>query len=108
MKVVLTGASGLLGRALVSSLRDDGHEVLRLVRRPPAAPDEAEWDPKTGHVEPTALPAADAVINLAGPGLGDRPWTPARKRMLLDLEAAGGAYNTQRYLICGLTLQIGA
>ena len=84
MKVVLTGASGLLGRALVSSLRDDGHEVLRLVRRPPAAPDEAEWDPKTGHVEPTALPAADAVINLAGPGLGDRPWTPARKRMLLD------------------------
>jgi uncharacterized protein len=84
MKVVLTGSSGLLGRALVSSLRDDGHEVVRLVRRPPAAPDEARWDPSTGHVEPAALPGADAVINLAGPGLGDRPWTPARKRMLLD------------------------
>jgi uncharacterized protein (TIGR01777 family) len=84
MKVVLTGASGLLGRALVSSLRDDGDEVVRLVRRPPAAPDEAQWDPTTGHVAPAALPGADAVINLAGPGLGDRPWTPARKRMLLD------------------------
>jgi uncharacterized protein (TIGR01777 family) len=84
MRVVLTGASGLLGRALVSSLRDDGHEVVRLVRRPPAAPDEAQWDPNGGHVEPAALPGADAVINLAGPGLGDRTWTPARKRMLLD------------------------
>jgi uncharacterized protein (TIGR01777 family) len=84
MKVVLTGASGLLGRALVSSLRDDGHAAVRLVRRPPAAPDEAQWDPHSGHVDPAALPGADAVINLAGPGLGDRPWTPARKRMLLD------------------------
>jgi uncharacterized protein (TIGR01777 family) len=84
MKLVLTGASGLLGRALVSALRDDGHEVVRLVRRPPAAPDEARWDPNAGHVEPAALRGADAVINLAGPGLGDRPWTPARKRMLLD------------------------
>jgi uncharacterized protein (TIGR01777 family) len=84
MKVVLTGASGLLGRALVSALRVDGHEVVRLVRRPPAAPDEAQWDPRSGHVDPAALAGADAVINLAGPGLGDRPWTPARKRMLLE------------------------
>lgn len=84
MKVVLTGASGLLGQALVSSLRADEHEVVRLVRRPPAAADEAQWDPDTGHVDPAALTGADAVINLAGPGLGDRPWTPARKRMLLD------------------------
>ena len=84
MKVVLTGASGLLGRALVSSLRDDGHAAIRLVRRPPAAADEAQWDPQSGHVDPAALLGADAVINLAGPGLGDRPWTPARKRMLLD------------------------
>jgi uncharacterized protein len=84
MKVVLTGASGLLGRALVSSLRDDGHDVIRLVRRAAAAPDEARWDPHTGHVDPAALLGSDAVINLAGPGLGDRPWTPARKRMLLD------------------------
>jgi uncharacterized protein (TIGR01777 family) len=84
MKVVLTGASGLLGRALVPALRGDGHEVVRLVRRPTAAPDEAQWDPRGGHVEPAALRDADAVIHLAGPGMGDRPWTPARKRLLLD------------------------
>ena len=62
----------------------DGHEVTRLVRRPAAAPDEAQWDPSGGHVDPAALAGADAVIHLAGPGMGDRPWTPARKRLLLD------------------------
>jgi uncharacterized protein (TIGR01777 family) len=84
MKVVLTGASGILGQALISSLRGDGHDVIRLVRREPAAPDQARWDPRGGDVQPGTLDGADAVINLAGPGLGDRPWTPARRRMLLD------------------------
>jgi uncharacterized protein (TIGR01777 family) len=83
MKVVLTGSSGLLGQALVASLRGDGHEAVRLVRRDPAAADERRWDPSTGHVEPSALLGADAVINLAGPGLGDRPWTPAYRRTVL-------------------------
>jgi uncharacterized protein (TIGR01777 family) len=83
MKVVLTGASGLLGQALVTSLRGDGHEVVRLVRRAPTAADELRWDPATGHVDPAALPGADAVINLAGPGLGDRPWTPGYRRLVL-------------------------
>jgi len=84
MKVVLTGASGLLGQALVSSLRGDGHDVVRLVRRTTTASDEAQWDPQGGYVDPAALAGADAVIHLAGPGMGDRPWTPARKRLLLD------------------------
>jgi uncharacterized protein (TIGR01777 family) len=84
MKIVLTGASGLLGHALVSSLRGDAHEVVRLVRRPPSSADEAQWDPQSGFVEPTAMAGADAVINLAGPGLGDKPWTPARQRKLLE------------------------
>jgi uncharacterized protein len=84
MKVVLTGASGMLGHALISSLCGDGHQVVRLVRRAPAAADEARWDPRAGNVDPAALAGADAVIHLAGPGLGDRPWTPARKRLLLD------------------------
>jgi uncharacterized protein (TIGR01777 family) len=92
MKVVLTGASGLLGRALVSSLRGDEHQVVRLVRRAPAAPDEAQWDPRGGGHTASgadtalsgALSGADAVIHLAGPGMGDRPWTPARKRLLLE------------------------
>jgi hypothetical protein len=84
VRVVLTGASGLLGQSLLPALRTDGHEVVRLVRRSPTAPDEAQWDPRGGHVDPTALRDADAVIHLAAPGMGDRPWTPARKRLLLD------------------------
>ncbi|MGZ4609586.1 MAG: TIGR01777 family oxidoreductase [Actinomycetes bacterium] len=83
MKVVFTGASGLLGQSLVASLRQDGHEVVRLVRRDPSAPDESRWDPSTGYVDPTALAGADAVVNMAGPGLGDRSWTPAYRRTVL-------------------------
>jgi NAD dependent epimerase/dehydratase family enzyme len=54
MKVAITGASGLVGRALVRSLRDDGHAVVRLVRKEPGAADEARWDP-FGAIEAKAL-----------------------------------------------------
>lgn len=83
MRVVLTGSSGLLGGALGASLRGDGHDVVRLVRREPAAHDEFRWDPSSGAVDPAALAGAEAVVNLAGPGLGDRPWTPAYRRTVL-------------------------
>ena len=89
MKVVLTGASGLLGPALVTSLRADGHDVLRLVRREPRASDEARWDPAAGAVDPAALDGAAAVVHLAGVGLGDRPWTPAHKRAVMDSRVQG-------------------
>lgn len=89
MKVVLTGASGLLGPALAASFRTDGHEVVRLVRRTPAAPDEASWDPAGGTVDRRALDAADVVVHLAGVGIGDRPWTPAHKRAVMDSRVQG-------------------
>lgn len=89
MKVVLTGASGLLGTALTASFRDDGHEVVRLVRRPPSSPDEASWDPAAGTVDLAALRGADLVVHLAGAGLGDRPWTPAHKREVMDSRVSG-------------------
>jgi len=89
MKVVLTGASGLLGPALASSFRADGHRVLRLVRHQPSAADEARWDPAVGRVEPGALDGADLVIHLAGAGLGDRPWTPAHRREVMDSRVQG-------------------
>ncbi len=89
MKVVLTGASGLLGPALASSFRSDGHEVLRLVRRPPSAPDQARWDPVGGTVDAGALRGADLVVHLAGAGIGDQPWTPSHRRAVLDSRVDG-------------------
>jgi uncharacterized protein (TIGR01777 family) len=89
MKVVLTGASGLLGPALVASFRADGHEVLRLVRRPPSAPDEARWDPEAGVVDADALDGADLVVHLAGATPGDRLWTQAHARAVMDSRVRG-------------------
>ena len=81
MRVAITGASGLLGSALTTSLRGDGHEVLRLVRRAPQSGDEIRWAPG-GEVDLERLAEADAVVHFAAPGMGDRPWTPGRKEML--------------------------
>jgi uncharacterized protein (TIGR01777 family) len=89
VKAAVTGASGLLGPHLVRSLRGDGHEVLRLVRRAPAADDEVRWDPKSGYVDTDALAGVDAVIHLAGAGMGDRPWTPAYRREVYDSRVTG-------------------
>lgn len=84
MRVVVAGSSGLIGTALVARLRKDGHEVLRLVRRTPHAPDERGWDPPAGRMDSGALDGVDAVVNLCGAGLADRRWSQARKQVLLD------------------------
>ncbi|MEZ0075782.1 TIGR01777 family oxidoreductase [Planotetraspora sp. GP83] len=84
MTIVVTGSSGLLGSALVRTLRADGDQVLRLVRREPAGPDEAFWDPARGVLDPAVLEGADAVVHLAGAGIGDRRWTESYKRELVD------------------------
>ncbi|GAA4862904.1 TIGR01777 family oxidoreductase [Saccharopolyspora rosea] len=83
MRVVVAGASGLIGSALVPALRNAGHEVVRLVRRLPLAADERGWDPASGQLDRDALAGADAVVNLCGAGIGDRRWTPERKRTLV-------------------------
>jgi uncharacterized protein (TIGR01777 family) len=84
MRVVIAGASGLIGSALVPRLRENGHDVVRLVRRSPQAPDERGWDPPAGHIAPGALDGADAVVNLSGAGIGDKRWTGAYKQELRD------------------------
>jgi uncharacterized protein (TIGR01777 family) len=84
MRVVIAGSSGLIGSALVPRLRENGHDVVRLVRRSPQAPDERGWDPPAGHIAPGALDGADAVINLSGAGIGDKRWTGAYKQELRD------------------------
>ena len=84
MKVAVTGSSGLIGTALVASLRADGHEVIRLVRRPPRAADEARWDPRAADAglvpyAPGGLDGLDACVHLAGAGVADRRWTARYK-----------------------------
>lgn len=84
MRVVVAGSSGLIGTSLVSALRAAGHDVVRLVRRAPAAPDERGWDPPAGHIDDGTFDGADAVVSLGGVGIGDRPWSGSRKQAIRD------------------------
>jgi len=82
VKVVVAGSSGLIGSALVPALLGTGHEVVRLVRRGPTAPDERHWDPAAGILDQGSLDGVDAIVNLAGVDIGQR-WTKAvRERVL--------------------------
>ncbi|WP_327283104.1 MULTISPECIES: TIGR01777 family oxidoreductase [unclassified Streptomyces] len=89
MRIAITGSTGLIGHALVRSLRADGHDVVRFVRRTPAAPDEAAWDPRRGYVDPAGLAGCAAVVHLAGAGVGDRRWNAAYKREIRDSRVRG-------------------
>ncbi|NEB81729.1 TIGR01777 family protein [Streptomyces sp. SID14478] len=90
-RIVVAGASGLIGSALVRSLTADGHEVLRLVRRAPRAADEVRWDPKRADVDTDRLDGCEAFVNLAGAGVGDHRWTAAYKREIHDSRVLGTA-----------------
>jgi uncharacterized protein (TIGR01777 family) len=82
MRIVIGGASGYLGRPLVDQLRSAGHDVVRLVRREPAGPDEVGWRPNQEALDPSVVDGADAAINLAGVGVGDHRWTEGNKRLI--------------------------
>jgi uncharacterized protein (TIGR01777 family) len=88
-RIAITGASGLIGSALVGHLKSEGHTVQRLVRRAPVSPDEIQWDPKTGYVDIEALRGVDAVIHLAGAGVGDKRWTKKYKGEILNSRLLG-------------------
>ncbi|HTJ32203.1 MAG TPA: TIGR01777 family oxidoreductase [Dactylosporangium sp.] len=83
MQILISGASGFLGRRLVRHLREAGHGVTPLVRRPPR-PGEVRWDPTAGVLDASVVAKADAVINLSGAGVGDKRWTAQYKKVLLD------------------------
>lgn len=83
MRIVVGGASGMIGRALVRRLRARGDRVVVLVRREPTDADEIAWDPATGHLDPAALAGADAVVNLSGESISKLPWTAARRTAIL-------------------------
>jgi uncharacterized protein len=84
MKVAITGSSGLIGSSLVGALRGAGHTAVRLVRHDQPGPDEVAWDPDAGTIDAAGLEGLDAVVNLAGAGIGDERWTDERKRLILD------------------------
>lgn len=89
MRVGITGASGLIGSALVPDLREHGHDVVRFVRGRAAGADERPWDPAARRLDPADLADLDAVIHLAGAGVGDKRWTDARKAVVLDSRVDG-------------------
>jgi uncharacterized protein (TIGR01777 family) len=110
MLVAVTGASGLIGTAVVRRLQAEGHQVLRLTRSRPSGPDQVQWDPMAGRLDPDALAKADAVVHLAARNIGDRlRWTAATKRDLLQTRVEGtglvagtmaGLAEGPRVLVC--------
>ena len=92
MKIAITGASGLIGRSLTTSLVNDGHQVVPVVRRPSSAATEAiEWNPAAGTIESAKFEGIDAVVHLAGAGIGDKRWSDSYKREILESRTNGTA-----------------
>ncbi|MGW3312243.1 TIGR01777 family oxidoreductase [Streptomyces sp. NPDC001073] len=90
-RIAVTGASGLIGSALVRSLTADGHEVVRLVRRAARSAGEVRWDPEGQYVDAAGLDGCDAVVNLAGAGIGDHRWSDEYKKQVRDSRVLGTA-----------------
>ncbi len=89
MDVAVTGSHGFVGSALVPALRRAGHRVVRLVRGQPKSADELGWDPEAGTVDAAGLEGIGGVVHLAGAGIGDKRWTDARKRLILESRTKG-------------------
>lgn len=88
-RIAVTGASGLIGTALVGYLKSQGHTVQRLVRRAAVSSEEITWDPISGTVDMDALAGVDAVIHLAGAGVSDKRWTKKYKSEILNSRLLG-------------------
>ena len=82
MRIVVAGSSGYIGTALLHRLNAAGHQIVRLVRSAPEQPDEVRWYPDQQRLDPGVLDGAQAVINLAGAGVGDQRWTPEYRALL--------------------------
>jgi uncharacterized protein (TIGR01777 family) len=114
MRVAITGSTGLIGSALKPHLESLGHEVVRVVRSNPSGTD-IMWSPSDGTIDHKALDHVDAVVHLAGAGIGDKRWTDAYKRELLEsrikgttliAEAIAGATNGPKVLLSGSAIGI--
>jgi uncharacterized protein len=112
MKIAISGASGLIGSALVADLASTGHQIIRLVRSAPRSDGELAWDPMAtaGDLDPAALSDVDAVVHLSGAPVADKRWTAARKAELRSsritstralVAAMAAADPSPGVLICG-------
>ena len=88
-RIAITGASGMIGSALVGHLKSEGHTIQRLVRRPVVSPDEVLWNPLTGDVDLAALEGVDAIIHLAGANVGDKRWSKKYRAEILNSRLLG-------------------
>ena len=88
-RIAITGASGMIGSALVGHLKSEGHTIQRIVRRKPVSPDEVHWNPSTGEIDLAALEGVDAIIHLAGANVGDKRWTKRYRAEILNSRLLG-------------------
>ena len=91
MQVLVSGSHGLVGTALSEALAGAGHRVVRLTRTGVTGGDEVMWDPQGGTIDAAALEGLDAVVHLAGEGIGERRWTPEQKERILQSRKRGTA-----------------
>jgi uncharacterized protein (TIGR01777 family) len=88
VRVLVAGASGFIGSAVTSRLSEEGHEVLRLVRRRASAADEVSWSPASGIIDFTVMDRVDAVLNLSGASMTRLPWTRGYRDEILESRVA--------------------
>lgn len=109
-RIVVAGASGMIGRPLTQYLKNAGHTVHTLVRREPKGPLEHRWDPETGVIDSGIINHVDVVINLSGASISKIPWTSKHKGLILSsrlnatktlVQAINAADSPPRLLVQG-------
>lgn len=109
MRVLISGASGLIGTEVARQLKELGHEPVRLTRKKPAAEGEVYWNPAKGELDPAVIETIDAVVNLAG-ATGKIPWTKRYMQEIIDsridstrtlVKAINNASNKPKVLVSG-------
>jgi uncharacterized protein len=87
--VAVTGSHGFIGSALLPALIREGHRPVRIVRGQAPGDDDLSWDPEAGTIDAEGLEGIGGVVHLAGAGIGDKRWTDARKRLILETRTKG-------------------